>query len=313
MTTWIRSALLAGALLGVLPATAMAGAPGATTGGASGLSPNAATVSGFVNPNGQVTTWYFQYGKTKSYSARTTAQDAGSGNKRTKVSATLTGLAASTTYHYRLVATNAAGRNFGGDRSFKTPETPTVSTIAANPNPAVFGRGVVVTGFLSGPRAGGGKQVALEANPFPFNRGFQQVGNTVVTGADGSYSFTFGALLTTQLRVVDRSDPSVVSPIWTQDVSSRVTFRAKHRKHSNLVRFSGHVFPANSSSVVLIQRRKKGGWKNVAVLLPHGKKGAPADRFARRKRVKPGVFRAVARAAGGAYTEGISGHLRIRR
>src|SRR4051812_33088949 len=175
MTAWIRSALLAGVLLGALPATALAAAPTATTGGASNVSPNAATVSGTVNPKGQVTTWYFQYGKTKSYSARTTAQDAGSGNKGVKVSATLTGLANATTYHYRLVATNAAGRTVGNDRTFKTPEAPTVSTIAASPNPAVLGRPVVVTGFLSGPRGGGGKQVALEANPWPFTRGFQQV------------------------------------------------------------------------------------------------------------------------------------------
>ncbi len=314
MTTWIRSALLAGALLGVLPATALAAAPGATTGGTSGLSPNAATISGTVNPHGEVTTWYFQYGKTKSYGARTTAQDAGSGTKGVKVSTTLTGLANNTTYHYRLVATNAAGRKFGGDRSFKTPEAPTVSTIAATPNPAVFGKGVLVTGFLSGPRGGGGKQVALEANPFPYIRGFQQVGNTVVTGADGSYSFAFGALLTVQLRVVDRSNSSIVSPIWTQSVASRVTFRAKHRRGSNLLRFSGHVFPANSASAVVIQKRtKKGGWRNVAVALPHGKKGASADRFSRRKRVKHGIFRAVARPNGGAYSEGISGRLRFRR
>jgi hypothetical protein len=37
------------------------------------------------------------------------------------VSANVSNLAAKTTYHYRLVATNSAGTTFGGDRQFTTP------------------------------------------------------------------------------------------------------------------------------------------------------------------------------------------------
>src|SRR3954467_14093327 len=185
----IRSALLALALLGLAPASALAAVPTATTGGASNLSPNSATVAGSLNPNGRVTTWFFQYGRTKSYGARTTAQDAGSGTKKVPVSAPLTGLTSKATYHYRLVATNSSGTKIGNDRTFKTPEAPTVSTIAVAPNPAVFRSTVIVNGFLIGPRGGAGKQVALQGRTFPFTTDFTQIGNAVVTGANGGYQF----------------------------------------------------------------------------------------------------------------------------
>jgi hypothetical protein len=312
MNPSIRTLILTAALACLIPASALAAAkPAVTTGAAGGISPNAATVSGSLNPNGLVTTWYFQYGKTKSYGTRTTAQDAGSGTKRVPVSATLTGLANKTTYHYRLVATNSRGTTFGADRTFKTPEAPTVSTIAAAPNPAVFGQTVQVTGFLAGPRGGAGKQVALEAQAFPFTGGFQQVGNTLVTAADGGYSFVFNALIGVQLRVVDRSNSSIVSPVWTENVALRPSLKAK-RGSSGRVLFSGHVRPAGSTSAVVIQRRThKGGWKNVKAILPH--KGSTADRFGKRMRARHGVYRAVARTKSGGYVEGVSRRVRVRR
>jgi hypothetical protein len=309
MTLSIRTVLLTLALACALPATALAAVPTATTGVAVDISPNAARVTGALNPQGLVTTWYFQYGKTKSYGTRTTAQDAGSGTRRVPVGAQLVNLTHKTTYHYRLVATNSSGTTFGNDRTFKTPETPTVSTLAASPNPATFGRTVVVTGFLVGPRGGAGKQVALEANAFPFTAGFQQVGNTVITGADGGYSFTFGALLNVQLRVVDRSNSSIVSPVVTQNVALAVSFKGK-RRSSRVVRFAGHLRPAASTAAVVIQRRtKKGGWKNLKAILP--KRGKTADSFSKRVRTRRGKFRAVARPNGGAYVQGVS--RRIRR
>jgi hypothetical protein len=310
MTPSIRTLLVALALACALPATALAAAPTVTTGVATNVSPNAAVVNGAVNPRGLVTTFYFQYGKTKSYGSRTTALDAGSRNTRIPVSAQLTGLTHKTRYHYRLVATNSSGTTFGGDRTFRTPETPTVSTIAASPNPATFGRSVQVTGFLVGPRGGGGKQVALEAKAFPFTGAFQQVGNTVVTRPDGGYSFVFGALLNVQLRVVDRSNGSIVSPVLAQNVALSVSMRAKRRSGSRIVRFSGHVRPAGSTAAVVIQRRtRKGGWKNVKAILP--RKGSTADSYSKRVRTRRGVYRAVARPNGGAYVQGVS--RRVRR
>ena len=305
-----RTLLLAIALTIALPGAALAAVPTVTTGAASGLSPNSATVAGKVNPNGLVTTWYFQYGKTKKYGARTVAQDAGSGRKAVPVSAPLTGLASKTTYHYRLVATNSSGTTTGGDRTFKTPEAPTTSTIVVNPNPAVFGHGVLVTGFLAGPRGGGGKQVALEAKPFPFTGDFQQVGNTIVTGPDGSYSFPFGALLAVQLRVADRSDPGIVSPTITESVKPAVGLKAKRRRGTRTVRFYGHIRPTRVTSAVVLQKRtRKGGWRNLKAILPH--RGKTADRFSKRIRARRGIYRVVARPSSGAYISGTSRRVRV--
>ncbi len=316
MTRASRILVVAFAILALaVPASALAaGKPTATTGATTGLSPDAATVHGTLNPNSLVTTWYFQFGKSKSYGARTPAQDAGSGKKAVKVSYGLTGLAANTTYHYRLVATNSAGSATGADRTFKTPQTPTVSTIATAPNPVVFGKGVLVGGFLVGPKGGGGKQVALEARPFPFTAGFTQVGNTVVTADNGGYAFVFAPVVTTQLRVVDRSNPSVVSPIATQNVAIAVTLHATHRGRKGRLRFYGSVTPAGSASVIRIQRRtSKGGWKNVVHPLPKTKSGATSSTYKSRKvKARRGVYRAVASPGGGAYVEGTSRAKRIR-
>jgi hypothetical protein len=311
MTLSIRTVLVVVALVCLAPATALAaGKPVVTTGGSANVSPTAATIGGAVNPNGLVTTWYFQYGKTTSYGARTTAQDAGSGNKRIGETATLTGLAGNTTYHYRLVATNSAGPTVGVDKKFKTPEAPTISSIASSPNPVTIGGLVSVTGFLVGPRGGGGKQVALQAKAFPFTTAFQPIGNAVVTAADGGYRFVLNAFFPLQLRVVDKSDPSIVSPTLVQFVAVRVGIRASKRSRRGVVRFSGNVTPPGVTSAIVIQRRTRhGGWKNVAVTLPHGH--APTGTYSRRVRVPRGVYRATGRATAG-YSEGISRSVRVR-
>jgi hypothetical protein len=309
-----RAVLVAAALICVAPASALAaGKPVAKTGAASGISPEAATLAGSVNPNGHVTSWYFQYGKTTKYGRRTTAVDAGSGTKRVPVSAGVSGLTSNTTWHFRLVAINSAGTTVGVDHKFKTPEAPTVSTINTTANPITILKTLTVFGFLIGPRGGGGKQVALEANAFPYTAGFQQIGNTVVTAADGSYVFSFIPFTNLQLRVVDRSDPSIVSPVLTQGVASRVRLHASKRRHKH-VRFSGSVLPAESSALIQFQRRTKhGAWKHAGHAIPHRHKGKKAASFSKRVRAKRGHYRAVARPSGGTWVEGISGTVRVRR
>jgi Concanavalin A-like lectin/glucanases superfamily len=95
---------------------------------ASGVTTTGATVNGSVNPNGQDTTYYFQYGRDTSYGQSTATVDAGSGASAVAVSANLSALAQGTTYHVQLVATNATSTTYGPDTTFATQQPPTVST-----------------------------------------------------------------------------------------------------------------------------------------------------------------------------------------
>ena len=68
--------------------------------------------------------YYFEYGATTSYGSQTTEKDGGSGTEEVSVSADLTGLSEGTSYHFRLVASNTAGTNYGDDATFTTSTTP---------------------------------------------------------------------------------------------------------------------------------------------------------------------------------------------
>jgi phosphodiesterase/alkaline phosphatase D-like protein len=122
----VTVAALAGSALAA-PQRAAA-APTATTGPTTVVGSSSATVTGSVNPGGQTTTWYVEYGTSSSYGSKTTAKSAGSGSSTVSVSADLTGLHVGTTYHYRFVATSSSGTSHGGDGVFTTTVPPDVVT-----------------------------------------------------------------------------------------------------------------------------------------------------------------------------------------
>ena len=106
--------------------------PVVTTGAASSITTNSATLNGSVNPEGSTTTIYFQYGQTTNYDSHTSSTNIGttSGNYGISIS----GLSANTTYHYQLVAYNGTGTNCGGDTNFTTlGPLPTVTTVNVGP------------------------------------------------------------------------------------------------------------------------------------------------------------------------------------
>jgi hypothetical protein len=81
---------------------------------------SSAVVRGTVNPNDRDTRYRFEYGTTVAYGAQTPSASAGDGESAQPVSVTLTGLVPSTTYHFRLVASNDKGTTWGPDHTFTT-------------------------------------------------------------------------------------------------------------------------------------------------------------------------------------------------
>lgn len=130
---------------GVLSFFTASGAPTVSTTAATSVTATGATLNGTVNPNGSTTNYYFEYGTTTGYGADTTATSAGSGTAAIAVSAVLTGLSRSTTYHFQIVATNTGGTTYGGALSFTTSRgvgTTRVTVAPSSPPSVVAGASV---------------------------------------------------------------------------------------------------------------------------------------------------------------------------
>jgi hypothetical protein len=108
------------------PAPAPA-APSATSVKASAVSSLSATLNGVVAANGHVTGWYFVYGKSTGYGRSTPKRTVAAGFNA-PVQYRLSGLAAGTTYHFRLVVTWSNGTVLrSADERFTEPGAVAVS------------------------------------------------------------------------------------------------------------------------------------------------------------------------------------------
>jgi hypothetical protein len=99
-------------------------APTATTLAAEGLEETEATLKGTVNPGGEATEYFFEYGTDTHYGQKTEKATLSASGGNQSVSATLKGLTPGTEYHFRLVAKNKEGSAEGLDHSFKTMSPP---------------------------------------------------------------------------------------------------------------------------------------------------------------------------------------------
>jgi phosphodiesterase/alkaline phosphatase D-like protein len=143
----VPAAAISIALAGAAIAVA-ASSPTVTTGTHSRVTDTSAVLHGSVNPNGSATTYYFQWGLTPAYGLQSVAHSTGHGTKAVSVTTTATGLIPGTAYHYRLVATNAAGTAVGADRTFTSAGNPPPN-VATGPASPVGKNDATVTGVVS--------------------------------------------------------------------------------------------------------------------------------------------------------------------
>ena len=314
--TGIATVLIAAGLL----APAAAGAatrPDVTTGPVANKAQTTVTLTGRINPNGAETTYTFEYGTTRVYGAQAPAPAAsvGKGTTRKAVAVDIAGLAPATTYHYRLVASNAKGVRRGADRTFKTQRQPLGLTLGASQNPVAPGGDTTISGTLSG-TGNGGRQVVLQSNPFPYTAGFQNASNVQLTNADGTFAFPLlGVSLNTQYRVALPNQPQVQSPIVSVGVAPKVTVkthRVRKTARGAIVRFRGRVTPAHDGTQVAIQKRRRGTWVTIqGTITKHHSSAYSRYRKAVRLR-RGGTFRIYVGVADGDHVASTSRSVRVR-
>jgi hypothetical protein len=276
--------------------------------------PESALATASVNPNGSATTFTIEYGTTTRYGNTTAAAPAGSARTASTVSARLTDLRPYTRYHWRTVATNAAGTTRGSDRSFRTARLPSSVTIGRSRKTVPWGGDVRLGGRVSGAGVGG-MTVRLEQQRFPVDQGFTQV-DTARTGSDGGYLFTIASLYgTTRYRVSTSTQVVATSPVTTVRSSVKVGARARHyaRKRAAI---QGTVLPGVHGTATLQRYRPGVGWRQAKV-----KTVAPADElrtryrfivFRPRKRRPAVAYRVVMAPARGAHVRGKSRVVKVR-
>ena len=274
-----------------------AGPPTVVTAPASSLSPTSARLNGTVSPNGLATTWYFEYGTSSRYVAKTPTRNAGKGTKPVNVSYGLSRLRTATTYHYRLVARNVAGTIRGADQMFTT----TGVTLAAQVHKVVYGRAVMLSGLVPTRRAG--ESVAVFAAE--FGNGSPRSIATVVTGDGGIWRYLARPTIRTEYMV---SWNGATSRSTVIGVRPRVRFRRIGR-----ARFVTRVVAARSfrARKVKFQRRTAAGrWVTVKRVRLNRRSAATF-----RTRLRRGPFRIVmsVNQAGPGYLAGISRTIVYRR
>ncbi len=94
--------------------------PGVTTETAEPVGQTSATLNAKVNPNKLATKFHFEYGETSVSENKTAEGELASGEAPVAVSAPITALKLATTYHFRIVAENGAGRFVGPEQEFTT-------------------------------------------------------------------------------------------------------------------------------------------------------------------------------------------------
>jgi hypothetical protein len=253
------------------PAAAVA-APAADTNPATNITSSAATLNGTVKPTGQPATFVFEYGQTATYGSKTPQTAVGATKGKQRVTATISGLAPNTTYHFRLTAADASGQSLGSDMTFRTlaagaappPSNKlTAASLASSRGVLVIGQSATLTGQVTG-RGAAGASVQLESDAWPY-ADFASLGPAQTSSAEGRFRFVVKPSRTTRFRVTVRGAKVVPSNAVSVAVRKRVTVAVSDMTpaRGTRVAFSGFVYPRHVGSYVYVQRLAAGRWVNV--------------------------------------------------
>ncbi|MFO0792852.1 MAG: LamG-like jellyroll fold domain-containing protein, partial [Candidatus Brocadiaceae bacterium] len=171
------------------------GIPTVITSAATNVTSNAATLNGKVNANGLSTTVWFEYGTTSlSYTSKSSTQIV-SGNTDINIGINVSGMLATKTNYYRIVAQNSAGIVYGNEMSFSaTDTTAPVCSITINDN-APYTRNTSVILDISATDSVGVTGYYLSAastKPKASATGWKTVSSTINYNDNVSYTLSTG-------------------------------------------------------------------------------------------------------------------------
>jgi hypothetical protein len=225
-----------------------------STGAATHVLDTSALLNASINPNGNQTSYYFQWGTTTSYGLQTPTVVVGADATRLKVGQSISGLQTGVTYHYRVVAVvSGEAPILGRDRTFFTGKSTPKLEIPRNAE-VVVGTPFVVSGTLTGPN-NAHQMVELQGSTYPYREAFTALGPATVTGPTGQFFFAVAPVFaSTQLRVMTIGGlRPLISRAETVHAQAKVVLKVRTSKTRGLVRLYGTVAPAAVGAQVLLQ------------------------------------------------------------
>jgi hypothetical protein len=187
-------------------------------------------------------------------------------------------------------------------------------SIRTLPNPVTFGGPCTVDGKLSGIPFKNGEvryEVVLQADPFPYSAGSQDLGEPGLTDGAGNFSFSLRQLaVSSELRVILPGTP-VASPTIREGVAVRVTLHESPTRRKGYVHLYGSVAPAIRAPIGF-QRIEADGMSVNRGGAATRKTAHGISTFSRTLPLPPGLYRALVPVAAGAYLSAESPPVLIR-
>ncbi len=248
--------------------------PTVTTGIATNITDNSATLNSTVNANGLSTTAWFQYGTTSGSYSNTSSTQSVSGSDNTTVSVGISELSSGATYYYQIAAQNSAGTSYGSEASLATPSDSTVpsGSISIN-NGASYTNSTTITLSLSATDNAGvtGYYVSTSSTtPSVFSSGWTSINSTTSYTADVSYTVSSGDgsktvyawYKDTSENISSNASASIILDTTTPTIIiTSPTSKATYTSTSNVVSLDGIAFDSTSgiSSVTWVNGNGESG------------------------------------------------------